>query len=180
MIRLFALGLTGVLLLALTAGVDRRVGVVERVTANENRQPVGTLKAGMLTVRLEARVGEWHPDGDDAPGANVPAFAEPGKPPQIPGPLVRVVAGTRVTATVRNVLPNDTLLVHGLYTRDADGRADAPMRRRPWVGSCSAFTYRPDRGSPPRRTAPRQVGIAFDSWWRSVRTPPPARGYGSR
>ena len=85
----------------------------------------------MLTVRLEARVGEWHPDGDDAPGANVPAFGEPGKPPQIPGPLIRVVAGTRVTATVRNALPNDTLLVHGLYTRDADGRADAPIEFAP-------------------------------------------------
>ena len=129
MSRLFTLGLTGVLL-TLTASVSRR-GVDERVSANDNRQSAGTLRDGMLTVRLEARIGEWHPDGDDAPGADVPAFAEAGKPPQIPGPLIRAVAGTRVTATVRNGLPNDTLVVHGLYTRDADGRAGAPIELAP-------------------------------------------------
>jgi FtsP/CotA-like multicopper oxidase with cupredoxin domain len=76
-------------------------------------------------------VGEWHPDGDDAPGAELPAFAEAGKAPQIPGPLIRVPTGTRVTATVRNALPNDTLIVHGLYTRDAGGRAAAPIELAP-------------------------------------------------
>ena len=130
MSRLFALGLTG-LLLALTASADRRGSMGERVMANDNRQPAGTLRDGVLTLRLEARVGEWHPDGDDAPGADLPAFAEVGKPPQIPGPVIRVVAGTRVTATVRNGLPNDTLIVHGLYTRDADGRAGVPIELAP-------------------------------------------------
>lgn len=130
MSRLFVHGLTGVLVL-MTASVGRRSGGVDHVTANDNRQAAGTLRDGVLTVRLEARVGEWHPDGDDAPGVDVPAFAEAGKPPQIPGPLIRVVAGTRVAATVRNGLPNDTLVVHGLYARDADGRAGAPIELAP-------------------------------------------------
>lgn len=131
MIRPFALILTG-LLLALTASVHRGGSVaVDRVSPNDNRQPAGTLRDGVLTVRLEARVGDWHPDGDDAPGAELPAFAEPGKPPQIPGPLIRVPAGTRVVAILRNVLPNDTLLVHGLYTREAGGRAGAPIELAP-------------------------------------------------
>jgi FtsP/CotA-like multicopper oxidase with cupredoxin domain len=91
----------------------------ERTLANDNRTPAGSFRDGVLTVHLEARVGEWHPDGDAAPGADLPAFAEAGKAPQIPGPLIRVVAGTTVAATVRNVLPNDTLLVYGLGTRDS-------------------------------------------------------------
>jgi FtsP/CotA-like multicopper oxidase with cupredoxin domain len=103
----------------------------ERVAANDNRRAAGTLRDGVLTVRLEARVGAWHPDGDDAPGADVPAFAEVGKPPQIPGPLLRVVAGTRVSATVRNSLPNDTLVVHGLHSRGAPPASPAPIRLAP-------------------------------------------------
>ncbi len=91
----------------------------ERTLPNDNRTPAGSLRDGVLTVHLEARVGEWHPDGDAAPGADLPAFAEAGKAPQIPGPLIRVVAGTTVVATVRNVLPNDTLLVYGLGARDS-------------------------------------------------------------
>jgi len=137
LIRPFALGLTG-LFLALAASVNRR-GVVERVGANDNRQPAGTSRDGALTVRLEARVGEWHPDGDDAPGAELPAFAEVGKAPQIPGPLIRVVAGTRVTASVRNTLPNDTLVVHGLYARDAGGRVGTPIALAPGEERTVAF-----------------------------------------
>jgi FtsP/CotA-like multicopper oxidase with cupredoxin domain len=59
----------------------------------------------------------WHPDGDRAPGAEVPAFAEAGKPPEIPGPLIRVPAGTDVALTVHNAVPNTVLTVHGLYAR---------------------------------------------------------------
>jgi len=105
------------------------------VTANDNRVAAGVMRSGVLTVQLEARVGDWHPDGDAAPGAAIPAFAEPGKPLQIPGPLIRVVAGTTVAATVRNVLPNDTLLVHGLYDRGTASTpghdADTPLRLAP-------------------------------------------------
>ena len=40
-----------------------------RAIANDNRRPAGSLSAdGVLTVHLEARVGDWHPDGDAAPG----------------------------------------------------------------------------------------------------------------
>ncbi len=131
MIRPFIL----VSLLALTGSAGGTggsgVGGAERVSPNDNRDAAGTLEGGVLTVHLEARLGSWHPDGDDAPGLDLPAFAEAGKSPQIPGPLIRAVAGTRVTATVRNALPSDTLLVHGLYTRETGAKAAAPVQLLP-------------------------------------------------
>ena len=66
----------------------------ELVAINDNRTPAGTLTNGTLTIRLEARLGEWHPDADSDPGIVVEAFAEEGKPLQIPGPVIRVVEGT--------------------------------------------------------------------------------------
>src|SRR4029434_5398755 len=80
--------------------------------------------------------------GADDPGGAVPAFAESGRAPLIPGPLIRVVAGTRVTATVRNVLPNDTLLVHRLYTREPGGRAAARIEVTPGQERTVEFVLR--------------------------------------
>ena len=88
----------------------------ERVQPNDNRRAAGTLRAGVLSLRLEARVAMWHPDGSDAPGAAVPAFAEVNGPPRIPGPLIRVPAGTEIDVTLRNTL-TDTLVVHGFHDR---------------------------------------------------------------
>jgi FtsP/CotA-like multicopper oxidase with cupredoxin domain len=89
---------------------------VARVVINDNRRPAGHLRAGVLTLRLVARMGDWHPDGEDAPGATVPAFAEEGGPPRIPGPLIRVPAGTQIALTIRNTLEH-TLTLRGLYDR---------------------------------------------------------------
>lgn len=92
---------------------------VERIAINDNRTAAGVLRNGILTIRLEARSGEWHPDRDSEPGVVVHAFAEEGKAAQIPGPLIRVPEGTEIRASVRNALVNDTLTLHGLYPRGA-------------------------------------------------------------
>jgi len=89
----------------------------ERVRVNDNRRAAGAMRDGLLTLHLEARLGAWHPDGDSAPGVDVPAFAEAGKPTQIPGPLIRVPAGTEVAITVRNAVPNAALTIYGLHAR---------------------------------------------------------------
>src|SRR5262245_14006040 len=88
----------------------------ERIAINDNRTPAGAQAAGTLTIRLEARVGMWHPDGDSAPGVAVKAFSLEGGPLQVPGPLIRVREGTEIRAIIRNTL-DESLVVHGLYTR---------------------------------------------------------------
>ena len=106
------------------ASLSRPIGrsaLVERIAINDNRAGAGILRDGVLTIRLEARRGDWRPDGDTDPGIVVAAFAEEGKPLQIPGPLIRVPRGTAIHAFVRNSLPDSTLFVHGLYTRGARG-----------------------------------------------------------
>ena len=100
--------------------------VADRVVPNDNRTPAGSLREGVLTLRLVARTAEWHPDGDDAPGASMMAFAEEGRAARIPGPLVRVPAGTQVVIRVRNALA-DTLRLHGLHDRARTLPDTAPL-----------------------------------------------------
>jgi len=119
---------------------------IPRVIVNDNRQPAGKLRAGVLTLHIEARLADWHPDGEDAVGATVPAFAEEGGPARIPGPLIRVPAGTEVALSLHNALAQgltvrglDNRLVHGTdsligrvielapgATREVRVRLDAP------------------------------------------------------
>ena len=91
----------------------------ERVVPNDNRVAAGTLRDGVLTLHLEAREGRWYPDGHDGPSIVMQMFAEAGRAPQNPGPLIRVPAGTRIHLSVRNALRDSTLVVYGLHTRPA-------------------------------------------------------------
>jgi FtsP/CotA-like multicopper oxidase with cupredoxin domain len=96
-----------------------------RVVANDNRRAAGALSRDTLRLALVATLGEWHPDGDAAPGVTIPAFAEEGQAPSVPGPLLRVRAGSTVLVTVRNALPTDTLQLHGLHARPLAAAADS-------------------------------------------------------
>jgi FtsP/CotA-like multicopper oxidase with cupredoxin domain len=88
---------------------------------NDNRTPAGVLRNGVLTLHLEMRQAIWWPGEDDKTHLLVSAFAEEGRTPQIPGPLVRIPVGTEVAATIRNSLDH-TVYVHGLAPR-ASGSA---------------------------------------------------------
>src|SRR5688500_5079533 len=90
-----------------------------RASPNENRVAGGTLTAGILTIRLTMREAAWHPDGPSGCGLRVHAFAEDGKPAQIPGPLIRVPVGTEVRVILRNSL-GDSVRVRGLVERPAE------------------------------------------------------------
>ena len=71
-----------------------------RAEFNENRVPAGRMSRGTLTVSLEIREATWHLLGDDQPAASILAFAEKGKTPQMPGPLLRVPMGTRLEISI--------------------------------------------------------------------------------
>jgi FtsP/CotA-like multicopper oxidase with cupredoxin domain len=115
-----ALATVGLLSLTLGSTAPRAPTAPARVLPNDNRISAGSLRGGVLTLRLEARVAEWHPDGEQAPGAPMFAFAERGGPARIPGPLVRVPAGTKAEVSVHNTL-GDTLRVYGLHARPRSG-----------------------------------------------------------
>lgn len=93
-----------------------RRAAVDEVMPNDNRVAAGVLRNGVLTLRLDVRDGRWSPDGTDGPSMVMPMFAEAGRRPQNPGPLIRVPAGTRIQVSVRNAL-DSTLVVHGLTSR---------------------------------------------------------------
>ena len=115
---------------------------MERVAANENIRPAGTLRGRELRLHLDTRVGMWRPDGKDAAGAAVPAFSEAGKPLQIPGPLIRVPAGTEITMMVKNSVPGAVLTVHGLVSRPLPPGStpdSVPLARAPHVRFASGW-----------------------------------------
>ena len=89
--------------------------VAEAVT-HDNREPAGTLTGKVLKVRLEAVRATWRPEGTEGPVRDVYAFAIEGGAPNIPGPLVRVPAGTEIHMFVRNRLPV-AMKLHGIGPR---------------------------------------------------------------
>lgn len=90
-----------------------------RVQANDNRVPGGSLIRDTLAIRLVVKLAEWRPEADSGPPISVAAFAEEGRAPQIPAPLIRVRQGAMIAATVRNALPDLTIGVIGLVTHPA-------------------------------------------------------------
>src|SRR5215475_8678493 len=93
---------------------------LETIEPNDNRRPAGVLKDGVLTIKLEAREGVWYPETPLNPGMAVYAFAEEGKPPQMPGPLIRVPEGTEINLAIRNTIDSQSLNFHGFHTRPGD------------------------------------------------------------
>lgn len=96
-----------VISLAFTPGTQRAKLPVSQ--PNPNTAPSGRLANGVLALSLEARLTLWHPDGDSLPGIAIEAFGEPGRAPQVPGPLIRVPFGTELRISVKNSLETDTL-----------------------------------------------------------------------
>src|SRR5690349_14383152 len=78
-------------------------------TNNDNIRSAGTLRGGVLTVRLYAAEAKWHPGPADAPPVVTALLGEDGHAPSNPGPLLRVPLGTRIDVTIRNA-GKDTLL----------------------------------------------------------------------
>src|SRR6266849_8766114 len=67
-----------------------------RIAANSNQAPAGRLENGVLTIRLDAAMGEWYPEEAEGPALQVAAFREAGGTLSTPGPLIRVSEGTEI------------------------------------------------------------------------------------
>jgi manganese oxidase len=130
----------------LTAGSFR--GSLPVAGFNDNRHPAGVQTAGGLRVALEVRRVEWRPLGDNQ-SEIVPAFAEIGKPAELPGPLLRAPLGSELRVAVTNRLDSaivlhgltarrtvlqDSLLVPPGQTREAHFRADVEGTYFYWAG----------------------------------------------
>ncbi len=83
------------------------------------RTPAGRMLDGVWTVDLEARAAAWYPWGRGSRGLRAHVLSEAGEPPRVPGPMIRVTAGTPVRVTLRNAFP-DTLVVRGLWDRSGE------------------------------------------------------------
>lgn len=92
-----------------------------RVVANDNRTPAGKMVNGILELNLEVLWSDFRVETNDRPGLKVLAIAESGKPPSIPGPLIRVETGIQVRASIRNK-SDSTLTIFGLQQRPANIR----------------------------------------------------------
>ena len=123
------------LLLATRAGYEP--GALPMVEANDNRTPAGTLKDGTLKVNLVVQMARWYPEAADGPFAEVAAFSEEGKAPQVPAPLIRVPEGTTIEATLTNALSDSTLWIRGLVTRPSAKPDSVPIR----PGETKAFSF---------------------------------------
>ncbi|HEY7896767.1 MAG TPA: multicopper oxidase domain-containing protein, partial [Gemmatimonadaceae bacterium] len=90
---------------ALLVGAASPRGAPAIVQPNPNIHRAGSLHDGILTVALDAAEHAWQPDGPNRPSQRIAAFSEAGKAPLVPGPLLRVVAGTEIRLTIHNSLP---------------------------------------------------------------------------
>ena len=109
-------------IILLPAGVSGQS--IRPISANDNRAPAGTFRNGVLTLNLVADRGQWQPAGTKGQTLPVYAFREETGSLKIPGPLVRVTAGTEIHVSIRNAISDTPLQVFGLQDRPAT-RAEA-------------------------------------------------------
>ncbi|MEO7612057.1 MAG: multicopper oxidase domain-containing protein, partial [Gemmatimonadales bacterium] len=113
-----------------------------RIVTHDNTAPAGTRTGDTLRVRLAVQQGAWFPESEQDTSAVVWAFAEAERAPMIPGPLLRIPTGTVVRVMAHNTNTQDTLRLHGLFTRP--GIEGTSVRIAP--GDSAAITF--DAGAP--------------------------------
>ncbi|HEX6053182.1 MAG TPA: hypothetical protein VFZ21_28135, partial [Gemmatimonadaceae bacterium] len=107
---------------------------------NDNRHPAGTLSNGRLTLSLDVVESAFQAEGDHDPIVRALAFAETGKAPEIPGPLLRAPLGTVVHLTVRN-RSDSAVMLGGLRPSLPAGRDTLHIA----AGGTRELTFRLDK-----------------------------------
>ena len=135
---------------------------------NDNRTPAGTRHGRTIAVTMEPRLAHWRPAGDSLLDFRIVAFAEAGRAPQVPGPLLRARVGDTLQVTLRNPTDRD-LLVVGLADRgrgsavgdtvtvpSGEARELSIRLTTPGVFWYDAITRRADDPTPPRGPLPEK------------------------
>jgi len=108
-----------------------------RASTHSNHVPAGTRDGGTLTIALDIVESAWKPEGDDDPEVPVLAFAERGKAPTVPGPLIRVPQGTEIRVTLTNRV-DSAITIGGLRP----GVSDSPDTLTIAAGQTRVLRYR--------------------------------------
>jgi len=120
-----------------------------RIATHNNTAPAGVFSKGVLNLDLEILKGEWYPEAEDGPHVAVYAFAEAGRAPCIPGPLIRVPEGSQIKLRVHNALAapvnlhgfnqrpgkDDPVILAANEDRELDFAAGAPGTYFYWASS---------------------------------------------
>ena len=112
-------------LLALLLAAPATAAQLPRAVPNDHRSAAGQVIAGELHIALEAVLAEWRPRGEAGPMRKALTFAEAGRAPSAPGPMIRTAAGTTVRITIHNTLAHPVRMA-GLGDRDAAPAPDTP------------------------------------------------------
>jgi len=109
-------------------------------TVNDNRRPAGARVGATLTLALDVVEAAYQPEGEHDPVVRILAFAEPGKAPSVPGPLLRAPMGTTVRLTLRN-RSDSAVMIGGLRPSMAAGKDTVHLA----AGATREITFRLDR-----------------------------------
>jgi manganese oxidase len=93
--------------------LPRPAATAQRVAVHQNSAAAGTRVGRRLDLSLDVVEGAWRPEGSDDAEVPILAFAEAGKSPLVPGPMIRVPQGTEVAMTLRN-RSDSALVIRGL------------------------------------------------------------------
>lgn len=123
---------------------------------NQNRTPAGTRSGDTLTLSLDILEAAFQAEGPSDPLVRILAFAETGKAPEVPGPLLRAPVGTTVRLTIRNrsdsavmlggfrpgmAPPQDTLHVDARSSRTIAFRLDRAGNHFYWAAFKGLSSY---------------------------------------
>ncbi len=112
---------------------------VARSSVHQNTVSSGRLEGTSFRLELEVIESSWQPEGPDDPEVPILAFAERGKSPLVPGPLLRVPQGTAMVVVLRNG-SDSAVVIGGLRPGYANGMDTVQLA----VGETREIRYRVD------------------------------------
>src|SRR5215213_5836913 len=120
--------------------LPRPVANAQVARVNDNRRPAGALSGGTLTLSFDIVEAAFQPEGEHDPVVRILAFAESGRAPEVPGPLLRAPVGTTVRLTLRN-LSDSAVMIGGLRPSMSPERDTVHLA----AGASREITFRLDK-----------------------------------